>query len=270
MTSRSPPTVPELVDRQAVLPGEQRRAPGAWRGAARDDERATGSRRTARRPASRATGSRSVARPMPRPDRALGERDREAAAGHVLGATRARPRAAASRTNAWSAASRARSSAGGPSSGASPASARVVAARRGPGVASPTSSTMSPSPRERRPDARRRRRRAARRRRSAGVGAIAPGRRLVVEADVAAGDRQAERPARVAQAAHRLAQLPERLGPRRVAEVQAVRDAQRPRAGDRDVARRLGDAQRRAQPRVERADAPGSRRSRRRAPWSCP
>ena len=80
------------------------------------------------------------------------------------------------------------------------------------------------------------------------------GRGLVVEGDVAAGHRQTERPARVRQAAHALAQLPERLGPGRVAVVEAVGDAQGPGAGDRDVAGRLRDGQRRAQPRIERPD----------------
>ena len=59
----------------------------------------------------------------------------------------------------------------------------------------------------------------------------APGR-LVVERDVSARDGQAERQARVAEAADGLLELPERLGPGGVAEVQAVRHAERPRAGD--------------------------------------
>ena len=87
-----------------------------------------------------------------------------------------------------------------------------------------------------------------------GVGAIAPARRLVVERDVAAGDRQPEGAARVGEAADALGELPEGLGPGRVAVVQAVRHAERPRAGDRDVAGRLGDAHRRAEPRIDRAD----------------
>ena len=56
------------------------------------------------------------------------------------------------------------------------------------------------------------------------------------------------------EAADRLGELPERLGLRRVAEVEAVRDAERPGAGDRDVPRRLDDRQRGPEPRVDRAD----------------
>ena len=77
---------------------------------------------------------------------------------------------------------------------------------------------------------------------------------LVVEAHVAAGHRRAERLAGVAHPADRLGELPHHLGPLGVAEVQAVRDRDRPRAGDRDVARRLGDRVHRAQVRVEPAE----------------
>ncbi len=94
--------------------------------------------------------------------------------------------------------------------------------------------------------------------------------RFVVERDVAPGDRQTERAARVAEAADALGQLPERLGSGRVAVVQAVRHTERAGACDRDVARRLGDRQRRAQPRIERRRRPRCRRSRRRAPSSSP
>ena len=79
-------------------------------------------------------------------------------------------------------------------------------------------------------------------------------RGFVVERDVAARDRQAERPARVGEPAHPLAELPERRWPGGVAVVQAVRDAERTSAGDRDVAGGLGDAQRGAEPRVEGPD----------------
>ena len=78
--------------------------------------------------------------------------------------------------------------------------------------------------------------------------------RLVVERDVAAGDRDPEGPAGVAEAADGLPQLPERLRPGGVAEVEAVRDAQRARPGDAHVAGRLGDRQRGAEVRVERGD----------------
>ena len=79
--------------------------------------------------------------------------------------------------------------------------------------------------------------------------------RFVVQRHVPAGHRQAERATRVAEAAHRLGQLPERVRLRRIAVVEAVRDAQRPRPGDRDVARRLGHAHRRAQPGIGGAHA---------------
>ncbi len=52
------------------------------------------------------------------------------------------------------------------------------------------------------------------------------GRVLIVERDVAAGDRRAEREAGIGDAAARLAKLEEHLGLLRVAEVEAVRDAQ--------------------------------------------
>ena len=81
-----------------------------------------------------------------------------------------------------------------------------------------------------------------------------PAGRLVVERDVAAGDRQVERPAGVGQAPDAFLELPECLRPGRVGVVQAVRHAERPGAGDRHVAGRLGHAQRRAEPRVDRAD----------------
>ena len=157
-------------------------------------------------------------------------------------------------TNAWSRRSRSRSSAGGPSSGATPASrAYSLPARPGPGLADAGGR-------------RRRRRGTPGRPRGAtsssspttpiwGVGCDAAAGRFVVQRDVAAGDRQAQRAAGVAEAADGLRQLPERLRPRRVAVVQAVRDAERPRAGDRDVARRLGDAHRGAQPGIGGAHA---------------
>jgi hypothetical protein len=81
-----------------------------------------------------------------------------------------------------------------------------------------------------------------------------PGR-LVVEAHVARDDRHTERAAGVADAADRLRELPHALGPFRVSEIQTVRRRERPRAGDRDVARRFGHGMRRAQVRVLRAVA---------------
>ena len=78
---------------------------------------------------------------------------------------------------------------------------------------------------------------------------------LVVEADVAAGDRDVQRAARVGHAFDRLDELPHDLGPLGVAEVQAVGRADRDAAGAGDVARRLGDRQHRAAPRIEVAVA---------------
>ncbi len=82
--------------------------------------------------------------------------------------------------------------------------ARVGAARRGPASPSPTSTTASPSATNAGPTSV-----ATSSSRPttpiSGVGAIAPAGRLVVERDVAAGDRQAERAAGVAEPADRLA-----------------------------------------------------------------
>ena len=82
-----------------------------------------------------------------------------------------------------------------------------------------------------------------------GVDRLALG--LVVEADVAAGNRHVERAARLADAAHGLAELPHDLGPLGVAEVQVVGRADRLGAGAGDVARRLGHGEHRAPIRVE-------------------
>ena len=81
-----------------------------------------------------------------------------------------------------------------------------------------------------------------------------PSGRLVVERYVAAGHGEGERSARIGEPAHALRQLPERLGSCRVAVVEAVRDAERPRAGDRNVPGGLGDAQCGAQPWIEGSD----------------
>jgi hypothetical protein len=68
-----------------------------------------------------------------------------------------------------------------------------------------------------------------------------PGGALVVERHVPAGHRRLEGAAGVADAAARLPELEEHLGLLGVSEVEAVGDAEGPRAGARDVARRLGD-----------------------------
>jgi hypothetical protein len=75
--------------------------------------------------------------------------------------------------------------------------------------------------------------------------------RLVVEADVAAGDRGAQGLAAVGESAHRLGELPHDARILRGAEVEAVRDGERPRAADRDVAVGLGEGELRAGVRVE-------------------
>src|SRR6187402_2416754 len=64
---------------------------------------------------------------------------------------------------------------------------------------------------------------------------------LVVEADVAADDREVEGAAGVAHAAQRFDELGHDLGPLRVAEVEAVGDGQRLRTNRAEVAVRLGD-----------------------------
>ena len=74
---------------------------------------------------------------------------------------------------------------------------------------------------------------------------------LVVERDVAAGDGDAELEASVAQALDGLGELPHDLGVLGGAEVQAVADAHGLRAGDGDVAVRLGERELRALARVE-------------------
>ncbi len=66
-------------------------------------------------------------------------------------------------------------------------------------------------------------------------------RALVVERDVAAGDRRAEHAAGVAHPADRFLELVEDLGALGVPEVEAVGDRHGARAGAGDVARGLGD-----------------------------
>ena len=78
---------------------------------------------------------------------------------------------------------------------------------------------------------------------------------LVVERDVARDHRRAERLGRVAETADRLGQLPHDLRLLGIAEVQAVGERERPRAGARDVARRLGHRRDRAGARIEPAPA---------------
>ena len=153
-------------------------------------------------------------------------------------ADRIRPLATPSTSTRCSAASRSRSSSGG-----TPRTSPCTTFRY---------SLPPSSPRSHRA-ARRRRRRAERPARprvaassispttpSTGVGRIAFAVRLVVEADVAAGDRDVERAARRANTLDRARELPHDLRPLGIAEVQAVGRADRQAAGARDVPRRLG------------------------------
>src|SRR5665811_276660 len=74
---------------------------------------------------------------------------------------------------------------------------------------------------------------------------------LVVQRDVAAGHRDAERPAALRDASHGLCELPHDTRVLRRAEVQAVRDRQRHGPGSRDVAVGLGQRELRTGIRVE-------------------
>ena len=91
-----------------------------------------------------------------------------------------------------------------------------------------------------------------------------PAVRVVVERDVPGDDRHAERLARERHALDRLRELPADLGLLRVAEVEAVGEAERLAAGARDVPRGLEDGElpRRAAGRAIRS-GPGRRASRR-------
>ena len=199
--SRSPPTVADRLDRQAVLAREQldRRRRGAAVPRRRARLGLSPNRSTA---GELETGSRTCA-PSPAPHRRLGERHREPAARDVL---RGREQAARDGLDderlepPLAVEVEGRRAVLGRDAG----DARVLAARRGPGPASPTRRIASPAARNAGPIAGatsssrpttpicgRRRDPAA--------------RRLVVQRDVAAGDGQAERAARVAEAADRLA-----------------------------------------------------------------
>ena len=79
--------------------------------------------------------------------------------------------------------------------------------------------------------------------------------RLVVERDVPADDRDAERLARLAHALDDLGELPHHLGVLRVPEVEAVHERERARPCRRDVARRFEDDEPAAGARVELAEA---------------
>ena len=88
-----------------------------------------------------------------------------------------------------------------------------------------------------------------------GVGSMSPPTALVVEADVPADDREAERPAGLGHPVDRLRELPHHLGVLGVAEVQAVHERERPGPDAGQVEHRLGHHRGRAGPRVDRAPA---------------
>ena len=74
-----------------------------------------------------------------------------------------------------------------------------------------------------------------------GVGIDRAGRAFIIEGDIAPGYRGLERPAGIRDAAAGFLELVEDFRLLRVAEVEAVGDAERYRTGAGDVASRLGD-----------------------------
>ena len=192
---------PELLDRQAVLPGEQhqRRGEPGTRGQRRA---ATGSRRTAPRPATWPTASRTRAprarstsrtrrarRPARRPTRP-GRWPRAAVDGLADERLERRLAREVERRRAVLHGGAGQRRVRRPGQARRRLADEQDRRRRRSRNAGPTSLPMSSS----RPTTP-----------ISGVGAIGAVRRLVVERDVAAGDGQAERPARVAQAADALA-----------------------------------------------------------------
>ena len=94
--------------------------------------------------------------------------------------------------------------------------------------------------------------------------------RRVVEADVAADHRDAERLARLAHPLDDLGELPHHLGMLGVAEVEAVHERDRPRADARDVARGFEHDQPAARARDRAGRSAPCRRSTARAPCFVP
>ena len=222
MTSRSPPDRADRFDRQAVLAGQQDERGGVRRASGHDQPgRALAEQPDRRRPDVRQPdGGAQVA-----PDRAFRQRDRETTGRHVLGRgdQAAGDRLAnecLDRRLAHQVEIRRRvvgrhagelrvGGADEARRGVADQHDRVAVLVRTPGrPASTTSSSRPTTP-------------------ISGVGAIRPDGRLVVERDVAAGDRQTERPARIGEPANALAELPERVGTRRVAVVEAIGHAER-------------------------------------------
>ena len=266
-TSRSPPTDAELLRDEAVLPREEHERRDVSRSGRDEDPRRTLAEqidgRRVRDPEPQAGAEAAVA---VAPDRAFGERDGQAATRNVLGRGEEAPvrrltderldRGLQSQVEAgWAVLRRDARQSGV----LAPREARRRLADQDDHVAVGSEGrphqAIDVLEQADDPDLRRRGDRAA--------------GRFVVERDVAAGDRQAERAARVAHAPDGLRQLPERLGPGRVAVVEAVRHAERPRPGDRHVAGRLRDAHRGPEPRVRLPDglvAVGGRDERLRCP----
>ena len=212
---------------------------------------------------------RSTRNPTSPPNAISHERDREPAVAHVVHARRPRARRRARRRARAARAAASRSAAGGIPP-VSPCTHRgpLRTAELGPGraehddrVARGAGAAAGGASRELvdQPE-------HADDRRRVDVGAA----RLVVEGDVAADHRDAERFARLAHAFDDLGELPHHLGVLGIAEVEAVHERERTRArASRRCARlRAPRAGRRCAGRAGRS-AP-CRRSRARAPSSCP
>ena len=88
------------------------------------------------------------------------------------------------------------------------------------------------------------------------MGSIGLAERIVVETDVAAGDRNVERAAGFGDAVDRFAELPHDFGLFGIAEVQAIGGGHGARAGAGDVARGFGDGVHRADARIEAHQRP--------------
>ena len=213
----------------------------------------TAPRRTARRDVD---GTPLTTKPDAGAHRHLGQRHAEAARRRRRARRRRAPSATSSRTRSATAVCSSRSS----------ARQRAAAVRRARQAhAEPAERRLAPSSAEQHEpvavDQAARRAAAGRAGRSrpstptTGVGSMSAPRRLVVEADVAADDRDAERAARLAHAVDGLGQLPHHLGVLGVAEVQAVDERERAGADAREVEHRLGHDQRGAGARVDRAPA---------------
>ena len=245
-TRASPPVVPSSVTGTPARCGGGSHGAGVGR---RDDGAGGGlaEQRGERVAVQLQAGADAVAQ------RRLGEGLRQAAVGEVVGGADQALAAEARRAARPARARPARSTAGG-CPPRWPCTTLAQAEPPNSGRVSPSSSTVSPSARQP-PGIRRRTSSCTPRTPMTGVGLIGDVAGLVVEADVAAGDRQAELAAAVGQAADGLGELPHDLGLLRGAEVQAVGDGERLRAGHGDVAVGLGEVQLGAGVRVEPGEA---------------